>query len=220
MIDFMNRIFSFPKLAFAGLTFFLIATLGFLSMGHLKKQARAITDDTLPGLSFAGAANATLAQAFNRTLMLLLSDNPQQRAQLQKEIESFSQKTTAYLEAYKQQSINSSEDREQYNELLKRRAEYFRVREKTLALATMNKRREAVALYNAELAPAYQRYKEAGDKLFAYNAQQGQDRSRSILEGCTITQIVVTAVGLLVFVIGFAFGTSRHRLHYGFGECV
>jgi methyl-accepting chemotaxis protein WspA len=213
----MRTIFSLPRLALVGLVLLLMAAPSFFTINYLKKQARAITEDTLPGLSFAGAANANLAQAFNRTLMLLLSDDPAQRIQLKKEIEGFSQKTTAYLDAYKQ-SIFAPEDLAQFNALMNQRAEYLRVRERTLALSDMNKRAEAIDLYNSQLLPAYQRYKEAGDKLFCYNTQQGESRGKRIITGFSVTQFLVGGMGVILFVIGFAFGTSRRSLDYAAGE--
>ena len=216
-LSFMRTIISIPRLALAGLILLLIAAPGFFTIGYLKKQARAITEDTLPGLSFAGAANANLAQAFNRTLMLLLCDDLQERAKLSKEIEDFSQKTTAYLESYRR-SIFTHEDRTQFNILLDQRAQYLRIREKTVALADANKRSEAIALYNSELLPAYQRYKEAGDKLFCYNAKQGQSRAHAIITGFTITEFLIGGTGMVLFILGFVFGTSRPRADYAVGE--
>jgi hypothetical protein len=213
----MRSIFSFPRLALCGLVLLLMAAPSFFTINYLKKQARAITEDTLPGLSFAGAANANLAQAFNRTLMLLLADEPAQRAKLRSEIENFSQKTTAYLEAYRQ-SIFAPEDLAQFNALMNHRAEYLRARERTLALSEMNKRSAALALYNSDLLPAYQRYKEAGDKLFCYNTKQGESRGKTIIAGFTITQFLVGGMGVFLFVIGFAFGTSRRSVDYAVSE--
>jgi len=103
--------------------------------------------------------------------------------------------------------------------LIKRRGEYFQVRERALALAEGNQRREAVALYRNELLPAFHRYKDAGDKLFEYNVREGQSRGHAILTVCTVTQFAVAGAGVLIFVTGFLAGRSRGRVRYALGEC-
>ena len=101
---------------------------------------------------------------------------------------------------------------------MNQRAEYLRTRERTLALSEMNQQSAALALYNSELLPAYQRYKEAGDKLFCYNTKQRESRAKTIVTGFTITQFLVGAMGVFLFIIGFAFGTSRRSVDYAVGE--
>src|SRR4029077_9319461 len=60
----LSRLLSFRGLAVTGLGLFLIGALGFFSVSRLKDDARSIVNDTLPGLSYAGEANSSLAQAF------------------------------------------------------------------------------------------------------------------------------------------------------------
>src|SRR5437762_6747643 len=79
----------------------LVGALEFFTVSHLKHNAKLIVKDTLPGLSLAGEANASLAQAFNRSLMILMTDSAEKRAQLRNEVELFSYGTTAALNSYK-----------------------------------------------------------------------------------------------------------------------
>jgi hypothetical protein len=212
--NFMRTLFSFPRLAVCCLALVLVPMLGFLSISPIKNRARAIADDTLPGLSYAGAANANLAQA-NRVLMFVLSENADERLQLKKEIENLNQKTTSCLEAYKG-TIYSSRDLAQFDELIKRRGEYFKVRERTMALAEHNNRREAGLLYQNALLPAFHRYKDAAERLFEYNVREGRSRGKTILTVCTLTQFAVAGAGVLIFVIGFLAGRSKERARYAF----
>ena len=205
---FLSRVLSFRGLAATGLGLFLIGALGFFSVSRLKADARTIIEDTLPGLSYAGEANASLAQAFNRTLLLLNVDNPEQRAQIEREVDLFSQRTTRLLQAYKRQ-IYSAQELAVFNQMQARREDYLRQRLQTMSLIHSNRHQEAVAHCKSQLLPAYNRYKEAGDKLFEYNMHQGQSRGRIILTVCTITQLVVAGVGILIFLAGFLLGVSR-----------
>jgi hypothetical protein len=205
---FLSRMLSFRGLAATGLGLFLIGALGFFSVSRLKVDARTIIEDTLPGLSYAGEANASLAQAFNRTLLLLNVDNPEQRAQIEREVDLFSQRTTRLLQAYRRQ-IYSAQELAVFNQMQARREDYLRQRLQTMSLIHSNRHQEAVAHCKSQLLPAYNRYREAGDKLFEYNMHQGQSRGRIILTVCTITQLVVAGVGILIFLAGFLLGVSR-----------
>jgi glycosyltransferase involved in cell wall biosynthesis len=204
----MHHFVSIKGLAASAVGLLLIGTLGFLSVGHLKTQARRIVSDTLPGLSCAGKANASLAQAFNRTLLLLAADTPEQQARLEKDIESFSQAATRYLIAYKNQ-IYTSDDQALFDRLVQRRTEYRAVRDRTIALVKSNRPREAIVLSKAELLPAYNLYREAGDKLFDYNIREGRTRGQNIMTVCTVTQFVVAGIGILIFILGFLIGLFK-----------
>jgi glycosyltransferase involved in cell wall biosynthesis len=208
VFNLLHRFFSVrgSLISVAGLL--LIGMLGFVSLRHLKSEATRIVRDTLPGLSYAGEANSSLAQAFNRTMVLLMTDDAAERVALKNEIERFSLQTTAYLDAYSNQ-IFAQEDQENYEQLLRRRTEYFQVRAATITLAEQNNRPQVVEKLQRELVPAYQKYKEAGDKLFEFNMRQGNARGLNIMRVCTYTQWIVAAIGMVIFVIGFFIGVAR-----------
>jgi hypothetical protein len=204
----VHRLLSLRGLAVSLFGLLLVGATGFVSVGHLKQQAGEIVNDTLPGLTYAGEANACLAQAFNRTLIFLITDDPAQRAVAEKDIEVYSARTTFYLAAYDRQ-IYEAPDRANFLEMQRRRAEYARVRDQTVSLAKQNKKAEAIACCKTQLLPAYSRYKDAGDKLFEYNIREGRTRGRTIMQVCTVTQFVVGGIGILIFLAGFMIGISR-----------
>ncbi len=186
----------------------LVGALGFLSVERLKKDAAKIVNDTLPGLSYAGAADASLAQGFNRTLLFLMTDDQERAAQLRAEIEVYHRTTTQDLASYKQ-SIYEAEDRTNFEDLWQRRAEYVRIREQIFALVEQGKKSEARVLCDKELTPAYALYKQGADRLLEYNMLQGQSRGKSIMAACTITQLIVAAIVISIFVIGFIIGLFK-----------
>jgi hypothetical protein len=132
MTNLLHSMFSMKAMGVSLLGLILIGMLGFLSVGHLKKQAWAIVFDTMPGLFAAGQANASLAQGFNRTLLALQTDSPEQRAQLRKEITELTEETATNLDAYKA-SIFESEDQLMFDRLVECRLNYIGIREKALA---------------------------------------------------------------------------------------
>lgn len=189
----------------AGLVLLLIGAIGFMSLTWLRDNAQQIVNDTLPGLSLAGAANTDLGQAFNRTLLLLLSENPERRVQLAEEIEQFSNQTTAHLAKYEKQ-IYELEDRNNFGRLIAARTNYFTIRARVMALADAGRHAEAVNACHAELLPAYTAYKEAGEVLFRFNSTQGELRGRNIMTTCRDTRLAVAFISIAIFVGGFIVG--------------
>jgi hypothetical protein len=192
--------------AFAGLA--LVAALFFLSLGYLKTQARNIVADDLAGMSFAGEANATLAEGFDRTLLLMFDQTPERRVQLEHEIETLGARTTALLDAY-QQTIFTPRDQAIYDRVLQHGDNYVRVRDEMIKLVNDGHMQAAAAQCQSRLLPAYTAYKDAADKLFESNMQSGRANGESIMRICTGTQILVAVIGVLIFIAGFLIGLSR-----------
>ncbi len=208
LTNFLHRMFSMRGVTIAMAGVLLIGLAGFLSLSRLKNVANDIVQDTLPGLSYAGEANAHLAHAFNRSLMLLLADSTDECHRLRNEIEAEHRLTSRYLASYKQQ-IFSPEDLSLFQQMVRRRAEYTTIRERLFTLAEGNQHSNAVALCQTELLPAYERYKAAGDRLFEFNMRMGRARSQTIMKVCTITQFVVAGLGVILFTIGFFLGLFK-----------
>lgn len=185
----------------------IAGTFGYLSLSRLKHNAQLIVEDTLPGLSFAGAANAYLADA-SRTLLVVVTEDPVQQRAIRDEITMLSTRTTTYLEQYGSQ-LDSAEDRTNYETLIRERKAYFEIREKVLELAVAGKKSEALALYTQAMVPVHKRVKNAGDKLFEYNRHQGEVRGQDILASCTITQISVAILSVVIFMAGFFIGLFK-----------
>ena len=61
----------------------------------------------------------------------------------------------------------------------------------------------------ASMLEEYQRYKEAGDRLFEYNMRQGKERGQAIMRVCTATQWVVAGIGVAIFILGFVIGLFK-----------
>ncbi len=191
---------SFVVLALAGV-------FGYFSLSRLKQNASLIVSDTLPGLSFAGEANAYLADA-SRTLLVVVSDDPVQQRAVRREISDLSGRTSRWLERYATQIFNA-EDQANYDGLLAERKAYIAIREQVLDLAVAGKKTEALARYEQSLVPAHKRVKSAGDKLFDYNMRQGEVRGRNIMASCTVTQITVAVLCVVMFLVGFFLGLFK-----------
>jgi glycosyltransferase involved in cell wall biosynthesis len=202
-----RRLFSFRGSIMATFILLLVGSLGFMSLDHLKHQASLIVSDTLPGLSYAGEANAYIVDAA-RTLLFVTDDDPARRKKIRGEINTLSARTMNYLMLYQNQ-IFSDEDETNFQALIQTREKYVRVRDRILDLAASGQEKEALAVYNDQLMPAHNQVKNAADKLFEYNMRQGQARGKRIMAFCTFTQVVLAAASVLVFAIGFFFGLFK-----------
>ena len=203
----LHRAVSF-KGAMASLVFLLlVAALGVLTLIALKGEARLIVTDTLPGLSYAGEANAYLADS-TRTLLFIVTKEAETRAKLHKEISALSGRTSDYLERY-MASILSEDERSKYMAVVGARAEYFVVRNRVLALAEAGRVEEALAQFKEALIPTQTRVKQAGDGLLEFNRHQAEQRGQRIMTICTVTQIVVAGAFVVIFFVGFLVGLFR-----------
>jgi hypothetical protein len=203
-----RRMFPAQGLAISAIILVIIGIAGFLSVHELKKDAQLIVEDTLPGLSDAGAVNASMAEGFNRVLLSLMAENPGELSRYRRELNDFSQRTTDSLDNYKQ-SIYSEDDRTNFNQLLERRQNFIHNREQVLALIDSQEKAKALSLFNDSLMPAYREYKTAGEKLLEFNTRQGKSRGHAILKICTSTQYVVAGIGILLFAVGFIIGLFK-----------
>ena len=195
-----------PKgIMLAAATLFLVGALEFSALYYLRNDARALVADTLPGLAYAGAANSSLAQAFNHTLLIMNESDPGKRVAYRKALEEYSQTTSESLDAYAK-AIVSQADRSNFNTLLERRESYLILRTQVVDLAQNNRPAEAFALCKGSLVPAYENYRAAGEVLLEYNMQQGQSRSGSIMRLCLVTQFLVAVLGAVIFIVGFVIG--------------
>jgi hypothetical protein len=181
---------------------FIIGWTGFFIVGRLRSEAVRIVDDTLPGLVYAGQINSELSENFARTLLVVNSDNPEQRDLYLKGIDEGSKRVDESMQGY-QRSIFEEEDRELFNHLMAVREKYREARRQVFEVVKAGKRPEALRFFETEVLPAYAAQKEAGEALFDYNVRQGRERGTRIEILCHRTQWVVTVICVAIFLGGF-----------------
>jgi glycosyltransferase involved in cell wall biosynthesis len=204
----MRGLFSVSGVSAGVILLLLLGAAGFMSVAHLKRDARRIVRDTMPGLSFAGQASASSAQAFNRTLLMIMAETDAERTEFSREVEEYSNKTTQSLDGYASQ-IFDARDQDLYDRWLKARMDYLVAREKTLLTLSVKGRADAILECRRNLLPVFTKYQEAGERVMDFNIDQAKVRGRSILEVGTATQIALAAFAVLSFVLGSLFGLFR-----------
>ena len=200
----LHKMVSIKGIMLGLLMLLLVGGWGFVSVSELKHEARQIVEDTLPGLSFGGKANAYIAE-LSHTLYFITSDDAVERDKLRHEIDEMSRRTTIYLDEY-EGDIFTREDRANYELLRKVRANYIQIRDQVLTLAGSGKRQQALAMYRNVLLPAHTQLKAAADNLFDYNMRQGRIRGQRIMTICTVTQVVLAVTSVVIFLLGFFIG--------------
>lgn len=203
----MHRVVSLRGLFATFLMLLLIGALGFLSLNRLKQVAEEISHSTLPGISLAGRANAYLADA-SRVILYILAEEPARRAEIRQEIDTLSARTTGYLQEYRT-GIHSPQQQMLYDTLVNERQNYIETRNQILELAATGQKTDALNQFQEVLLPKHKRIKTAGDDLINFDIREGETRSKEIMQSCTLTQITVAAIGVLVFIFGFIIGLFR-----------
>ena len=193
------------------LSVFLLGVASFLGLNHVRQRAKEIAYDTMPGLSYAVVANASAGEAFNYTMLLLMTAHGEDRERLRRQILTSSKQSEEGFAAYKA-AIFQVEDRVNFDQCMKQREEYLQIREELFSLLDRDRRAEAITRSQHELLPAYDRYRESAARLFSFNIQQGKDRGRTITQGSEIACWVVAGVAVVVFGLGFWTGMFKFSM--------
>ncbi len=201
----LHRLVLTRGIAASVLLMLAISLLGFSSVSLLKKRAQVLAEDAVPGLSYAGEADFNLSQGFNRTLLMLLAQNKDQRERYHAEADEFAQRTAAALTNY-ENSIFDAEDRKLYDRVISRRENYENIRQQLILMLQQDRRADGEQLCRSNLVPAYDQYKLAGESLFSYNVKSGQRQGHGIFAMGTVTQLFVAILGVMLFIAGFVVG--------------
>jgi hypothetical protein len=185
----------------------LLGVGSFYALDQVKKRTKEIVLDTMPGLSNAGLASATLTQSFVYTLLIVNTPAGTHRDEYVGELITNTQRTTDALKAYRA-SLFTDEDRQNYQELEQRRAIYLEKRQRCIDLSLTD---AAVAQQTlmSEVWPLYEGYRDQGEKLLKYNIAQGVSRGEQILRIASLAQFVAVVASILIFAGGFTAAMVR-----------
>jgi methyl-accepting chemotaxis protein len=170
----------------------------------LQSTAAHITEDTIPGLMYAGGFNS--GQAENQILvsMLYAAETEAEIKDLKDQQAKRTEQNNKVLKDY-ESSITSEEDRGLYNALLASRVEFQKARAEYYRLLATNKS-EARSFLLTKLYPSYKAYSQQGDNLLELNARMGKQLSVQIRKQVAIAErvILISASSALLFGILFS----------------
>ncbi len=185
-----------------------ISLLEVQSIRQLRGAASRIVSDTLPSLSSAALANESRNNSFIKLLLLLHNASAANEANYVAEIERLSKETTVAFQNY-EAIINERLDRENFQKLMKTRISYLAIREQFIEEFTHGQKKEALALFEQSLLPAFDRYAETSKAITTYNIEAGKKDGREILRLAAMSQMILAGLGIAVFLVGFSLGVSK-----------
>lgn len=201
----LHRTFAWRGALSTALALLLVAVLGFVSVGHLKREAQQILTTDLPSLRQVNVINAGMEAGFKGALLYLLSETPEQRQELRAKIEQGNLGTESNLATFSRLLVGSAE-RQQFAEMIQRRQEYVAVRNRIMTLVDDHRPVEAFALSQSALVPTFQKYSRLVEQLLDRQLHDLQTRSEQMVALCTLTQVVAAVVAVVLFTLEFVFG--------------
>ncbi len=187
----------------AAVVFLLVTGAASYVARAVQQNATSIAEDTLPRLVDAGAAISRLEENWLRIHQLNHGLSPEARATLIQQILAHS---TQELWREYQDSILPTEDRTNYDRMIAERAEFLKRREKYLGIVQTDERAGASTYLESQLTPAFERYREASEKLFAYDSRVGRERAAAVVRYSRAAPVVLGAFTALVFALGVSLG--------------
>ena len=191
-----------------GLLCSLLIALGIIilqSLGGIRQDAVSINADAMPGLIASSQFHNFMAKGFIRTELYGQAVSPDERADLKKEIDGFTNEVDRASASY-EKTINQPEDRALFEKLSEAQAAYRTASDKYLQIADAGKPADASAFMTSTLFPAYRAFSDASEDLVSFNAKNGDTLSNHITAKANQTTTVVIAVTLSALALGGTLG--------------
>jgi len=180
----------------------VIATSPFTTALLVKQQASRIVYETLPGLTTSGLAEISVSEGFLDASLAFAASNETDRQRFFARMSERSRNADAQLQTY-EAAIRHPTDRQNYNRLIQRRAEWRQTRQKMMELLSQGNREQALHLYNSEGLAQSQAYLEALDHLFHYNVNVARMRGVQIVRFCNVFMVVQSVLLIFFFIYAF-----------------
>ncbi|WP_431287593.1 methyl-accepting chemotaxis protein [Roseateles chitinivorans] len=189
----------------------LVGGMGLLQLNRVHDSTTEIAEDWLPSIQSMAAIRVKANQIRRMEPDHLLSEDPQERAQIERNIAHARQELAAAEKAY-QPYITSDEERRLYAAVVATRDAYFAAQEKLLHLSRNDgSDAEARAFFRADSRSSFNAWVKAIEHTADYNAA-GSDQSRQNAQksyaaghGWSLSLTVVSvgvAVGLALLLLG------------------
>jgi len=192
----------------------LVGGIAWHSLGAIRANATFIKGDVMPGLIQSGNFAAEQANNFIRAMLYAQARTPADRAKWQQAIDGGNQHISAFLDSY-EGSITTSDDRQNFAQLLTLRAANRTIRDNYFKLVDAGQEAAAADLLTSALYPSYQAYTNQASVIFNYNAKNGDTVAASINSNTTATTrlILIVTVSALGFglVVGLLIIRSTNR---------
>jgi methyl-accepting chemotaxis protein len=190
---------------------FVLGVFSYVQMVTIRRNALAITGDSLPGVTTMGQVAAALKEGKALLLEHVLSSDKAQMAELESKIAENGAKVDAALKQY-EKSITVQRDRELYSAIGQSLAEMRRVRsEAVIPPSRAAKQDEAMAAFYSKFVPASDAVINAAEAEFDYNAKSGEELSADITSAVAFANTGVVVVLVAALLLGSAVAYTIFR---------
>ncbi|PIM53605.1 methyl-accepting chemotaxis protein [Roseateles chitinivorans] len=189
----------------------LVGGMGLLQLNRVHENTTEIAEDWLPSIQSMAAIRVKANQIRRMEPDHLLSEDHQERAQIEGAIANARKELAAAEQAY-QPFITNDEERRLYAEVIAAREAYFKAQEKLLHLSrSESSDAEARAFFRAESRTSFNNWVRAIERSADYNAagseQSRKDAAADYAAGhgwsVSLTLVaVLVAVGLALLLLG------------------
>jgi methyl-accepting chemotaxis protein len=200
-----------------GLVILIVATLGiyaFVELRTIKQRANAITADSLPTLAVVDDIETNARENHSRLLLHVISDDTAEMGRLERAMDAASTNNNELLKQL-EGLVSDNRDRELIDSAQAARTAYASIRADVVKLSREMKTKEAMAIVESRLTPAYDRYAEVLRSIQVYNRENGHSAGAAIqsaVDGATSgIEIGVIASLLGGALIGFYITRSITR---------
>ena len=165
-----------------GIVIFIVAVLGayaFVQLRAIRQRTTAITEDSLPSIALVGEIDTLVRENHVRLLRHVISEDEADMTRLEREIDQASVSISGLAKKY-EGMLTNARDRELLNAMQQARQQNADARAEVLKLSRELKTKEAMALMNAKLVPAFQRYSDALVALDTFNRTNGHEAGAAI----------------------------------------
>jgi methyl-accepting chemotaxis protein len=185
-----------------------LGAFAYMQVNSMSRLGNLIATDSMPGLALIDRIDVRV----NLTYCLLLQHvlaNKADTPQLDAEIKAVRAKNSEAMDQY-EKTITTAKDTELFAEVKAARAAFWPPAEEVQRLSGDGKMKEAVALYESQVRPAFKRFSEAiaaevtlnkanGDQSTAEIVAAGRSAQTGILIG--LLAAVLVAIGISLFVL-------------------
>jgi methyl-accepting chemotaxis protein len=189
------------------------AGLGAFTFWRLHSISRlipAIQDDALPGERYSAAVAILQRQNGLDLLRRLVSTDAAVAAQIEDKVRQQTGEIDQQMEKYAV-AIIGDEERRDFENVKLCVEEYGKVRAQTIALAHEGKQQESIAYFESDAMPALQKFTDATQSLFNYNADEATTHFGAMAETINgaVWALVIGVCATLLSASACAFLTVR-----------
>lgn len=204
----MKTLLSLKPVITSVLFLTLVASMGTLGEFYTAKKSRAISERTLPALSHLALGMQYRGEAFLHLICAVDSSTEVEFEREAASVEISSNLGSDELQSY-EDTIESDQNRTLYEDLMKERENYIKLRKEILTLRRTGLKEQATQRLTDGLLPIYQKYLSHGQKLVDYTAKEGVSRANDIHKIALWSQVFAVISSLLIFILGFLIGYTR-----------